>query len=528
MLDLQAFVAVALALGATFLIANPDILRRPAAPLPPGPKGTLFFGNLFQIPPKRQYLQFAKWKEDYGDVMKVKLLRKTFIILNSRQAVQALFVKRSNIYSDRPALVIFEKYSGWNWSLPGLHYGDEMMLHRRLLNSGLSTTACKGYFNDMLTAALKLALKAGNNSETWAEATHLMVAGNILKMTYGYDVQEKNDPWMDRAEKILHLIQDLGPIGTHPADVFPWLANLPARFFGQKFANNMHQLRQIVTAVWTDPYNDVKQTLDSGKERPCFTADMISQYCAEDGKVEHEHAIRATAATNYTVGVETVESSLNTFAIAMMLNPDVQKRAQAEIDDYFHGQRLPTLEDRGKLPYVEAVMWEVLRWQPATPMAVARMMAVDDVYNGFLIPKGKQDFRAAVMANSWQCLHDPTDFPNPHAFIPDRFIPTSPFNPNIDKSISPPDPRDFAFGYGRRACVGRPFAEATLWMGIAMLLATVNFEVPKDEFGKDIFPNMEYESGVAVQFPKPFKTNIKFRSKVDQDLIQETLDSMGS
>jgi hypothetical protein len=64
MLDLQTLGAITLALAATILIANP--LRRNPAPLPPGPKGIPFFGNFFQIPPKRQYLQFAKWKEDYG------------------------------------------------------------------------------------------------------------------------------------------------------------------------------------------------------------------------------------------------------------------------------------------------------------------------------------------------------------------------------------------------------------------------------------------------------------------------------
>jgi hypothetical protein len=82
------------------------------------------------------------------------------------------------------------------------------------------------------------------------------------------------------------------------------VANLPARFFGKKVADNMHQLRQIVTAVWTDPYNDVKETgmyifhstlrtacaecllQDSGKERPCFASDMINTYTRpEDGNL---------------------------------------------------------------------------------------------------------------------------------------------------------------------------------------------------------------------------------------------------
>lgn len=52
------------------------------------------------------------------------------------------------------------------------------------------------------------------------------------------------------------------------------------------------------------------------------------------------------------------------FFILMILNPDVQARAQAEIDEVTGGDRLPNFKDRGSLPYTEAVMWESLRWGP--------------------------------------------------------------------------------------------------------------------------------------------------------------------
>ena len=56
------------------------------------------------------------------------------------------------------------------------------------------------------------------------------------------------------------------------------------------------------------------------------------------------------------------------FFLAMTLNPEVQKRAQAEIDSVTGGTRLPSLEDRENLPYVDAVVKEVFRWNPAAPI----------------------------------------------------------------------------------------------------------------------------------------------------------------
>ena len=52
----------------------------------------------------------------------------------------------------------------------------------------------------------------------------------------------------------------------------------------------------------------------------------------------------------------------------MVLHPEVQVKAQAEIDNVIGRDRLPTFEDRPNLPYVDALVKEVLRWGPVAPM----------------------------------------------------------------------------------------------------------------------------------------------------------------
>lgn len=58
---------------------------------------------------------------------------------------------------------------------------------------------------------------------------------------------------------------------------------------------------------------------------------------------------------------------MSTFYLVMTLHPEVFKKAQAEIDRVVGTGRLPTLEDRENLPYIEAVLKESLRWHPVTP-----------------------------------------------------------------------------------------------------------------------------------------------------------------
>ena len=64
-------------------------------------------------------------------------------------------------------------------------------------------------------------------------------------------------------------------------------------------------------------------------------------------------------------------SSLSSLFLALVLYPEVQKRAQAELDTVTTRDRLPSFDDRPRLPYVDALCRELLRWQVATPLGTS-------------------------------------------------------------------------------------------------------------------------------------------------------------
>lgn len=76
--------------------------------------------------------------------------------------------------------------------------------------------------------------------------------------------------------------------------------------------------------------------------------------------------------------------------------PEVQRRAQEEIDKVIGPDRLPTMQDSENLPYLAAVTKEVLRWSAPVPLAVPHALITEDEYRGMRIPKG-----ATVIANVW-------------------------------------------------------------------------------------------------------------------------------
>ena len=95
----------------------------------------------------------------------------------------------------------------------------------------------------------------------------------------------------------------------------------------------------------------------------------------------------------------------------MILYPEVQKKAQAEIDAVVGPHRLPNFEDRLSLPYINAIVKESMRWHLILPVceifyhyhqydpdgyeAVPHMATNDDEYDGYYIPKGTIVFGSA-------------------------------------------------------------------------------------------------------------------------------------
>lgn len=107
-----------------------------------------------------------------------------------------------------------------------------------------------------------------------------------------------------------------------------------------------------------------------GAAPPSFTSLNLASIAEHTG-VNHEaqqEVIKATAASIYGAGADTTVSSLGTFILGMLANPEAQRKAQVEIDKVLGHGRLPEFTDEASLPYVSAFVKEVLRWKNVTPI----------------------------------------------------------------------------------------------------------------------------------------------------------------
>ncbi|KAI9445988.1 cytochrome P450 [Lactarius indigo] len=469
-------------------------------PYPPGPKRLPLVGNLFSMPSREEWLTYRDWSEQLGsDVIHADVMGSHIIILNSMKAAKDLLEKRSSIYSDRPHLVAVQDLFGMDYNLGLARYGPAWRHSRREFLAHLGPTDLEEYQPLEQQAVHRLLRNLLSSPENFAQHLRHMAGQVILSIAYGIDVLPENDPYVADAEKVLRAVAVATTKEAMLLDSIPWLVKMPSWFPGARYKRYAREWYPIVVGAVKTTCDKVKRELAAGTATPSVAAKLISKL-DEDSTEEDLWVARVVPDTMYVGGTDTTVSALQTFILAMTLYPEVQRKAQAEIDQVVGNSRLPDFSDQDRLPYVQAVLKEFLRWHPVTPLGVPHKVMVCDTYEGYYIPAG-----STIIPNTWAMMHDPAIFAEPDRFLPERWLsPDAPAFPNQ------------AFGFGARQCPGRFFARASIWSNIAGILAAFDITPTKD--GP---PEEAYSSGI-VSYVKPFRCNILPRSAAAASLVRAT------
>lgn len=331
----------------------------------------------------------------------------------------------------------------------------------------------------------------------------------ISKIVYGYTIEpNKNDPLVDLVDLNMANAQRATRPMAWLVDVIPALNYLPTGFPGASFKETARRFNKVNWMATEFPFRFAQRQTAMGCQRPSFVANLVQQVkgnivggpnlsCNEDD-------IKWTAAMLYNGGLDTTVALLSGFFLALIMFPQVQCRAQEEIDRVIGSGRLPGFQDRHKLPYIEAVVKEAFRWWPSAPLGFPHVVSKDTIYNGHFIPQG-----AIIFSNIWWFCRDPEVYADPNVFDPDRFL----------EPRGEPSPYSEIFGYGRRVCPGRHLSDSSVFLTIAQTLAVFTIREAVDTEGRAIKVRLEATPGL-INRPVEFPCEIMPRSIKHADLIR--------
>ena len=311
-----------------------------------------------------------------------------------------------------------------------------------------------------------------------------------MRIGFGVTIEKQDDPYVQMAIDVEDATANGGAPGATFLDYFPWLRYLPHWLPWTGPLRHARNSIKPIQALHDIPWKATEPDILNGRAQyPSFMRTHLEKYIRNEKEGRANEAsiadLKGAAGAIAVAGGNTTWSTIIICILNMIRDPDVQKKAQKEIDEVIGGERLPNFEDRAKLPYLENIIKETTRWAPLSPVGVPHASVEDDTYDGMFIPAG-----SVIYANAWAMCHDETIYRDPDAFNPDRYTPRE------QGGAGEPAPEG-PFGFGRRVCPGQILATAGVYIMMATILATMDLLPGVGPNGEVVIPEVKLSNGLS-------------------------------
>ncbi|XP_066289712.1 cytochrome P450 2U1-like [Branchiostoma lanceolatum] len=463
------------------------VFKRPRN-LPPYPAGRVpVLGHLLALG-RAPHLKLTAWRRQYGDVFTVRLGMEDVVVLNGYTTVKDALVDRSELFASRPTDYLLDAITGSGKDIIGARWGTGFRQRKRFATTVMRNLGMKvgrGSIEEKIREEADCLRNrvAENNGQPFSIAhdVTVTVTNVICSMTFGKRYGYEDETFRELREAFVTLLVELG--AGQIISVFPLLRFIPVV---NRASTNVQEACYKVRNAISEEISRHREHLD--RENPRDFLDFCLLELEQQEKVDGmtDGNVLYMALDLFIAGTDTTASTLLWSLLYMTLNPDIQDKAQQELDAVV-GESLPTLAHRSQLPYVNACLLEVMRIRTLVPLT-GHTTTQEVKVQGYDIPEGTK-----VLMNLHSLHMDPAYWPDPDRFDPERFLDAEGNVVNNPESFMP-------FGRGRRVCLGEQLAKMELFLFFSTLLQSFTFKTPEGAPP----PNTEGVFG-ATLVPHPFQ-----------------------
>ncbi|CAD5124689.1 DgyrCDS12954 [Dimorphilus gyrociliatus] len=459
----------------------------------PGPAGWPIVGNYFDNRDAEFHNRIDQWAKQFQGIFQVNLLSKKHIVVTSLKGLQECLLEKSTDYAGRsetfrlslsydlPNDLIFTSFSPeWNarkkLAMKSMKmYGEGLEDLERVTDQVLDD-----FFKNI----------DEKQGQPWVINEDIIncFVNIIFTLALG-----KRLPWNDPAIGFLKKNFDAAtPSQISPEgiilDIFPflWKMNFPS-----KICSDLQ--KGLDANKWfKNEIDEQLKTFEANKPRGYL--DLFYQEYLNEQKLDSKTKISYPQLVMMTIqtliaGYATTATAVTCFIQLMLRYPEIQEKIYHEIIDNVGNDRRPNINDKNNHHYLMATIYELLRFTSHVPFSVHKSIK-NTTLLGYEIPKN-----TTLITFFWGLHHDEKIFPEPYKFKPERYLEEN------GEFVAPGHPCRkalFAFGAGRRVCLGETLAKNRLFLVIGALVQNYKF-LPGNgkDIGEDVDPR-DYKFGIVL------------------------------
>ncbi|XP_034051193.1 cytochrome P450 1B1-like [Thalassophryne amazonica] len=467
----------------------------------PGPFAWPVVGNILQLG-QMPHVTFAKLAKKYGNVYQIRLGCSDIVVLNGDRAIREALIQHSTEFAGRPNFLSFQVVSEGR-SLTFTNYSKQWKVHRKIAQSTIrafssAKSQTKKAFEQQITAEatqlVNIFLKRSDQDQYFNPGHELTVAAANIICALCFGKRYGHDDAEFRA-----LLQNVDRFGQTVAagnlvDTMPWL---------QYFPNPVRSAFRNFKELNRDFFGFVQNKIKEHREtfNPKVTRGMSDAIIGVIDRSNPSHGLtkghtESTVTDLIGAGLDTISTALQWILLLLVKHPDIQTKLQQVTDTVVGRNRLPSLEDRCELAYLDAFIYETMRFTSFVPVTIPHSTTSDVTIEGLHIPKD-----TVVFINQWSINHDPVKWKDPHVFDPSRFIDKS---GSLDRDVTN---NVMIFSAGKRRCIGDQIAKVEIFLFFAILIHQCSFENGLDQ---DLSLNSTYSLTLK---PLDYKISVKLRGE---------------
>ncbi|KAJ5908718.1 hypothetical protein N7495_001400 [Penicillium taxi] len=473
--------------------------------------GVPIFGNLLQLGVQHATVT-AKWAKKFGPVFQVRMGNKRIIFANSFDSVRQLWIKDQSALISRPTFHTFHSVvsSSQGYTIGTSPWDESCKRRRKAAATALNRTAVQSYMPiidlESNTSIKELYRDSRNGTVDINPTAYFQryALNTSLTLNYGFRIEGNVD------DQLLHEIVDVERgISNFRSTSNNWQDYISLLRIFPKANHEAQEFRDRRDKYLTFLLDVLKDEISKGTDKPCITGNIIKDPEAKLNDAE----VKSICLTMVSAGLDTVPGNL-IMAIAYLASEDGQRIQKVALDEilkvYPDGDAWEKCLIEEKVPYVTALVKEVLRFWTVIPICLPRESTKDIVWNGATIPAGTTFFMNAYAAD-----YDEDHFKEAHKFIPERFL-------ELGEGSGTPH---YGYGAGSRMCLGSHLANRELYTAFVRLITAFEMHPSKELSDRPILNSIDCNAiptGLTTE-PKPFKAG--FIARDPQKLAQWIAES---